>query len=146
MADSKMAMPGSTACSEAKFSSSNSMYSDSASGSHTCKQCKLCRRSSLDLPWTRSGGGYECRACASYLMFNYRGKLKNELAEKLKEDHDGTVRAGYIDELADYELGQGGVKRPKLQAQEKTTKASVVKHGNFWPKDIQILVGRLPRR
>ena len=134
MADSKKAMSGSTTCSEAKFSSSNSMHSDSASGSHTCKQCKWCRRSSLDVPWTRCGGGYECRGCASYLMFNDRGKLKTELVEKLKEDHDGTVRARYVDELTDYELGQRGVKRARqraeqramLKTQQKMTTASVV--------------------
>ena len=40
------------------------------------------------------------------MMFNYRGKLKNELAEALASDHDGTVRASYVDELADYELGE----------------------------------------
>ena len=69
-------------------------------------------------------------------MFNYRGKLKNELVDELASDHDGTRRARYFVELADYELGQRGVKRPKLQAQEKTSASSVVKHGNFWPKEI----------
>ena len=64
-------------------------------------------------------------------MFNYRGKLKNELAEELASDHDGTVRASYLDDLADYELGERGVKRARLQTQQKTTTASVVKHGNF---------------
>ena len=65
-------------------------------------------------------------------MFNYRGKLKNEFAEQLVSDHDGTVRARYVDDLADYERG---VKRARLQTQQKTTTASVVKHGNFWPKE-----------
>ena len=91
------------------------------------------------MPWARSGAGYECRVCASYLIYNYRGKLKNELAEQLESDHDGTVRARYVDELADYELGERGVKRARLQTQQKTTTASVVKHGSFWPKQMRVL-------
>ena len=59
----------------------------------------------------------------------------NELAEQLVSDHDGTVRASYVDELADYELCERGVKRARLQSQQKTTTASVVEHGNFWPKE-----------
>ena len=61
------------------------------------------------------------------MLYNYRGKQKNELAEQLESDHDGTVRARYVAELADYELLRWhGVKRARLQTQQKMTTASVV--------------------
>ena len=69
-----------------QVSSRYSMHSDSASGSirrqchrtRTCRQCKFCHRSSSDVPWARSGLGYECRGCHSRRRAEQRARLKTQ--------------------------------------------------------------------
>ena len=138
-----MPASGSTSTSGASFVGA-AAASPSASAKVKAKACKWCGRSPEECKsWARAGEGLECNSCRAYILWNYRGAAKEDLANELAaEPHSGGARRqAFYEEVQQYEREcDAGVRHPRMVAKvskQSTTKlCGSLKLGIFWPKDI----------